>query len=55
MQQIPGARVPADLNRQVRNLFARGISEYLLFRAASRKPDHSPLIDLGTFMDGYEE
>ena len=55
MRQIPGVHVPASLNRQVRDLFASGISEYARFHQASHKPDNSPLVDLGTFMDNYEE
>lgn len=55
MQVIPGAHVPAELNRQVRDLFARGISEYIRFHLAAPRKDHSPLVDLGTFMDNYEE
>lgn len=55
MQAIPGAHVPAEMNRQVRDLFSRGIAEYLRFHAAVHKPDRSPVVDLGTFMDGYEE
>lgn len=55
MQTIPGAHVPRELNRQVREQFSRGISEYIRFHLASPKKDHSPLVDLGTFMDGYEE
>lgn len=55
MRQLPGARVPADLNRRVRDQFARGIGEYIRFNRASKKADTSPLVDLGTFMDGYEE
>ena len=55
MRSIPGVRVPADLNRRVRDQFARGIGEYIRFHRASKKQDASPLIDLGTFMDYYEE
>ena len=55
MQAIPGVRVPAELNRQVRDLFARGINEYARFHQASNKPDKSPLVDFGTYMDNYEE
>lgn len=55
MRRIPGARVPAGLNRKVRNLFERGISEYISFYKASQKVDRSPVIDLGAFMDNYEE
>ena len=55
MQAIPGAHVPAEMNRQIRELFSRGIAEYLRFHAAVHKPDRSPVVDLGTFMYGYEE
>jgi hypothetical protein len=55
MQRIPGVHVPPALNRQVRDLFAPGIREYIRFHRASKKADTSPLINLGTFMDGYEE
>lgn len=55
MRQIPGVCVPKDVNRLVRSLFERGIQEYIRFHAASHKPDTSPVIDLGTYMDLYEE
>lgn len=55
MQQIPFANVPAELNRKVRGLFSRGIGEYINFHKASPKEDHSPVIDFGSFMDGYTE
>ena len=55
MQMIPGVHVPAELNRQVKAQFERGISEYLRFHAAAPRPDHSPLLDFGSYMDYYEE
>jgi hypothetical protein len=55
MQAIPGAHVPPELNRQVRDQFARGIGEYIRFHAAGPRKDRSAIIDLGTFMEGYEE
>lgn len=55
LQQIPGARVPKELNREVKNLFERGISEYVRFYQASSKMDRSPVVDFGTYMEGYEE
>ena len=53
LQTIPGAKVPKELNLQVKNLFKRGISEYILFHQA--KEDRSPVVDFGTFMVNYEE
>lgn len=55
MRRIPGAHVPPEMNRQVKTLFARSINEYVRFHCASHRQDRSPLVDLGTFMDGYEE
>ena len=55
MQTIPGAHVPAELNAQVRDLFVPHLREYVDFYHASHKKDTSPLLDLGTFMEGYEE
>ena len=55
MREIPGVHVPAELNRKVRDLFARGISEYARFHQAAHKPDKSPVVDFGTFMENYEE
>ena len=55
MREIPGTHVPRELNRQVRGLFERGINEYIRFHRSSPMKDNSPLIDLGTYMDYYEE
>ena len=55
LRTIPGANVPAELNREVKELFARGINEYIQFYKASKKQDKTPLIDFGTYMDNYQE
>lgn len=55
LQDIPCIQVPAQLNREVRDLFAPGIREYLRFHRASPRVDKSPVVDFGTFMDGYME
>lgn len=55
MQVIPGVHTPKELNRQVKDLFARGVNEYIRFHRSSPMKDKSPLIDLGTFMDNYED
>lgn len=54
MRDIPGAHVAPEINRQVKELFARGITEYISFYNAAKKEDKSPLIDFGTFMENYE-
>ena len=55
LRTIPGAHVPAEINREVRDLFARGIDEYIRFYKASDRKDRSPLVDVGTYMDNYTE
>ena len=55
IQTIPGANVPAEMNRKVKSQFERGIMEYLRFHAASPIKDKSPLVDFGTYMDNYTE
>ena len=55
LQMIPGVHVDPELNANVRDLFAPHIREYINFHEASKKKDKSPILNLGTFMDFYEE
>ena len=55
IRRIPGVHVPAALNDQVKSQFERGIREYVRFHLSSPIPDKSPVLDLGTYMDNYEE
>ena len=55
MREIPGVHVPAEMNRQVRDQFSRGIQEYIRFHLAAPVVDRSPRVDLGGFMDYYVE
>lgn len=55
LQMIPGVNVSPELNAKVRDLFAPHIKEYINFHKASPKKDKSPVLDLGTYMDNYEE
>ena len=55
LQTIPGVRVSPELNAQIRDQFAPHLFEYINFHRSSPKIDKSPVIDFGTFMDGYEE
>ena len=54
LRMTPGVHIPAEMNRAVRDLFSRGIGEYIRFYKAA-KIDHSPVLDLGSYMDFYEE
>lgn len=55
MRRIPGAYVDPELNRQIRDQFSSHINEYIRFHRSSPMRDLSPVLDLGSFMDGYEE
>lgn len=55
IREIPGVHVPPELNAEIRDMFAKHIKEYINFHEASPKKDKSPVLDLGTFMDNYEE
>ena len=55
MQETPGTKVPAEINRKVRALFEPGIQEYIRFHSRTAYKDRSPLVDLGMFMNFYEE
>ena len=55
IRTIPGVCVSADLNRQVRDLFAPHILEYVRFHTSAPKTDCSPVIDFGTYMDNYQD
>lgn len=55
MQNIPGVHVPKELNREVMELFAPHIQEYISFHKSSPMKDKSPVLDIGTYMDYYEE
>ena len=53
LHDMPGVRVPAELNRKVRDLFSRYVKNYVSYKKAI--PDESPVVDLGSFMVNYEE
>lgn len=55
MQETPGTPVPAEMNRRVRALFEPGIREYIRFHSRTAYKDRSPLVDLGEYMNCYEE
>lgn len=55
MQEIPGVHVPPEMNRQVRQQFETGISEYIRFHSSAAYRDNSPPVDLNLFMNWYEE
>lgn len=55
IRKTPGVRIPAALNRLVRDQFADYIANFLDFQAVMSPGDESALADFGTFMDNYEE
>ena len=55
IKKTPGAHVPAELNRIVRDQFAEYISNFLNCHAILTNGDITGEADFGTFMDNYEE
>ena len=55
MRTLPGVHVQPELNREVRDLFAPHIQEYIRFHNSWPVKDTSPVANLGTYMNGYEE
>lgn len=55
MRNIPGVNVPAELNRKIRERFSRFLDNFLAVQRFLSSKDNSPVIDLGSYMDGYEE
>ena len=54
MRKTPGVKVPAELNRKVREQFSDYLENYLDYYSFV-KEDDSATADFGTYMDGYEE
>lgn len=55
IRQFPGANVPAELNRKVKDLFAENIQRIIRYRKCRQQNDGSDIADFGSFMDNYEE
>lgn len=55
LRKTPGARVPAELNRLVREQFTDYAENLLDFYSALSADEPSALADLGSFMDNYIE
>ena len=55
MRHTPGANVPPEINRKVREQFADYIRNFVDFMSLIQSNDMSVLADFGTYMDNYEE
>lgn len=55
MAKTPGVHVPPTLNRAVRAQFDDYAREFARYQLALYADDDSPVVDFGTYMDGYEE
>ena len=53
IRKEPGACVPAELNRAVRNQFAEYVENFLDCHALFAPSDESRIADLGTYMENY--
>lgn len=55
MRKAPGARVPPEINRAIRDQFADYVANFVDFQNILTPDDESMLANFGTFMDNYEE
>ena len=55
IRATPGAHVPAELNRLVRDQFEDYVANLIDYLPILSADDHSAEADLGTFMDNYED
>lgn len=55
MNKLPGAHVPADLNRKIKEQFADYVHEFVRYQHILSKEDNSQIADFGTYMDNYQE
>ena len=55
IREQPSVKVPAELNRQVRNQFMPYIMNLFEYQRYASLKDGSALADLGHYMEGYEE
>lgn len=55
MNQLPGANVPPELNRILKDQFAEHIKDFMRYQPILSAEDRSPVADFGTYMDNYEE
>ena len=55
LQETPGVKVSAELNRKVRDQFKDCINNFIAFQKTIQSGDSTALADFGSFMDQYEE
>ena len=55
IRKTPGVSIPAELNRFVRANFADYIDNFIEFQKIISGDDDSPIVDFGSFMEGYAE
>ena len=55
MQRTPGASVPPELNRLIKEQFADYVHNFCNYARTVMKDDHSGLADFGSYFDNYEE
>ena len=55
MRSMPGATVPAELNRALRAQFSDYLDNFVNYQKIIASEDHSSLADFGTYFDNYED
>ena len=55
ISKTPGAHVPAEMNRKIREVFSDYIQRFLEYRNLMPDNENAALADFGSYMDNYEE
>lgn len=55
MRKTPGAKIPAELNRKVKDQFSKYVKSFIAYQSVMASEDDSMIADFGTFMDNYVE
>lgn len=55
IRKTAGAKVPAELNRLVREQFKDYVDNFTICLDLMANDDDTPAVDFGTYMDDYEE
>lgn len=55
IRKLPGVKVPAEMNRKVREQFSDYVDNFLRYQSFLVEKDTSPLADFGDYMTNYEE
>ena len=55
MRATPGTEIPAEINDEIRELFADYVQNFVNYHEILKDADKTKIADFGSFMDGYED